>query len=530
MIMFLAVKPRHQQMSHFVLNRDLDDSTVTTELILDLMDQGICLLDSHLNVRVFNQRFVDGLRLPAGLCRIGVALSPVLESLAESSELSKGYSANTVLDSLEHLEVSQRIKFDATFHDNAVTRVRIRPSADGGFAIATVDVSEARHAEFALRESEARLKQAVRMANLGHWVWDDIEDRCLYFSEEIAHIEGVPMTELFAHYATREGDLKLVHPHDRTRVDALISEAETHKKEYDIEFRLVRPDGVIRYVREIGEPVVDEHGILVRTIGTLQDITGIKRAEEQLRSAKEEADEANRAKSQFLTSMSHELRTPLNAIIGITEILVEESQDNEEQTFHEPLSRISRAGKHLLGLINQILDLSKIEAGKLELERETFDIGLLFDEVSRTADSLAAANRNRLESQCQSEIGCMSGDQMRVRQIALNLLSNACKFTEAGVIRMNTSRVTSPGGERLIFSVADTGIGMSSEQMKNLFTEFTQGDSAITKTYGGTGLGLTITQRLCRMMGGDVTVESTPGQGSVFTVWLPMGTQIDTDP
>ena len=324
--------------------------------------------------------------------------------------------------------------------------------------------------------------------------------------------------------------MKLVHPHDRTRVDALISEAETHKKEYDIEFRLVRPDGVIRYVREIGEPVVDEHGTLVRTIGTLQDITGIKRAEEQLRSAKEEADEANRAKSQFLTSMSHELRTPLNAIIGITEILVEESQDNEEQTFHEPLSRISRAGKHLLGLINQILDLSKIEAGKLELERETFDIGLLFDEVSRTADSLAAANRNRLESQCQSEIGCMSGDQMRVRQIALNLLSNACKFTEAGVIRMNTSRVTSPGGERLIFSVADTGIGMSSEQMKNLFTEFTQGDSAITKTYGGTGLGLTITQRLCRMMGGDVTVESTPGQGSVFTVWLPMGTQIDTDP
>lgn len=293
-------------------------------------------------------------------------------------------------------------------------------------------------------------------------------------------------------------------------------------KEYDVEFRLIRPDGVVRNVREIGEPVIDEHGTLVRTIGTLQDITHIKRAEEQLRRAKEEADEANRAKSQFLTSMSHELRTPLNAIIGITEMLVEESEESREQTYQEPLTRISRAGKHLLALIDQILDLSKIEAGKLELESETFDIRSMFNEVALTAESLAEKNNNQLESSCPADIGKMTGDQMRVRQVALNLLSNACKFTTDGVVKLRVERQSHHERDRLCFSVSDTGIGMTPEQMEHLFSEFTQGDSNITKTYGGTGLGLAITQRLCHMMGGEVSVESTAGQGSIFTVWLPV--------
>ena len=175
---------------------------------------------------------------------------------------------------------------------------------------------------------------------------------------------------------------------------------------------------------------------MIRTIGTLQDITHVKRAEEQLRRAKEEADEANRAKSQFLTSMSHELRTPLNAIIGITEMLVEENEETREKTYREPLTRISRAGKHLLALIDQILDLSKIEAGNLELECETFDVGPMFDEVARTAKSLAEKNDNRVEISYPSDIGVMTGDQMRVRQIALNLVSNACKFTSNGVVAL----------------------------------------------------------------------------------------------
>ena len=193
-----------------------------------------------------------------------------------------------------------------------------------------------------------------------------------------------------------------------------------------------------------------------------------------------------------------------------------------EDNYQEPLSRISRAGKHLLGLIDQILDLSKIEAGKLELEHKSFDIGALLDDVTRTAQSLAVKNDNRLTSSYQPDMGRMSGDQMRVRQIALNLLSNACKFTHGGIIQIKAERLMCSGIEGVRFSVTDSGIGMSPEQMENLFSEFTQGDRTITRTYGGTGLGLAITQRLCHMMGGDVAVESTLERGSVFTVWLPI--------
>ena len=508
------------------MNRPATDDVaplqITRERVLELLDQGICLVDSDRQIQLINRRFANGLRLPEELCRMGGPLSPLLHHVVARSELSKGYSEKTLLDSLAQLSASERIKFDATFEDDTVIRIRIRPIVEGGFAITSLDVTETRHGEAALRESEARLKQAVRMADLGHWVWDDLEDRCLYFSEEIARIEGVSMEELFAEYSTREGDLKLVHPDDRARVDALISEAERQRSEYDVEFRLVRPDGVVRHVREIGEPVVDEHGTLIRTIGTLQDITAIKGAEEQLRNAKEEADEANRAKSQFLTSMSHELRTPLNAIIGITEMLVEQTEESGEDSYQEPLGRISRAGKHLLGLIDQILDLSKIEAGKLELEHESFDIGWLLEDVTHTAQSLADKNDNSLTSSYGPDIGRMSGDQMRVRQIALNLLSNACKFTQSGVIHLKARRMMCSGVEGVSLSVTDSGIGMSPEQMENLFSEFTQGDSTITKNYGGTGLGLAITQRLCHMMGGEVKVASAPDQGSVFTVWLPI--------
>ena len=199
---------------------------VSLGLVLDLMDQGLCLVDSNLDIQVFNRRFVEGLRLPSELCEVGRSLSPLLDHVVERCELSKGYSKQTVLEQLTRLHLSERIKFDATFNDGTVLRVRICPIAGGGFAVNCLDVSETRQGEAALRENEARLQQAVRMANLGHWVWDDIEDRRLYFSEEIAQIEGVSMEELFTKYADREGDMRLVHPDDRERIGSLIAEAE----------------------------------------------------------------------------------------------------------------------------------------------------------------------------------------------------------------------------------------------------------------------------------------------------------------
>jgi adenylate cyclase len=229
---------------------------------------------------------------------------------------------------------------------------------------------------------------------------------------------------------------------------------------------------------------------------------------------------ASQHKSQFLASMSHELRTPLNAIIGLTEMMVTNAARFGTEKAAEPLRRVQRAGTHLLGLINQVLDLSKIEAGKLELSPESVNLAPLIDEVVGTARQLAEQNNNRLIVESQPNLGQLIVDPMRLRQILLNLLSNACKFTKQGEVTLHVKKVVN-GRNWIEFAVADTGIGMTPAQQIKLFEEFTQADSSTARQYGGTGLGLAITRKLARMMGGDVTVTSEPGKGSIFTVRLP---------
>jgi len=231
---------------------------------------------------------------------------------------------------------------------------------------------------------------------------------------------------------------------------------------------------------------------------------------------------ASQHKSQFVASMSHELRTPLNAIIGLTEMMVTNAARFGTEKAAEPLKRVHRAGQHLLGLINQVLDLSKIEAGKLELNPESVSLAPLIDEVVGTARQLAQQNKNNLVVEAQEKLGVLTVDPMRLRQILLNLLSNACKFTSQGEVKLRVRKVAD-GRNWVEFAVADTGIGMTPEQQAKLFEEFTQADSSTARRYGGTGLGLAITRKLARMMGGDVTVASEPGKGSVFTVRLPAG-------
>ncbi len=229
---------------------------------------------------------------------------------------------------------------------------------------------------------------------------------------------------------------------------------------------------------------------------------------------------ASRHKSQFLANMSHELRTPLNAIIGLTEMMFTNAARFGTEKATEPLRRVHRAGNHLLGLINQVLDLSKIEAGKLELSPESVSLAPLIDEVIGTARQLAEQNKNRLVVDVQENLGPLTIDPMRLRQILLNLLSNACKFTKEGEVTLRVQKVVD-GRNWIEFAVSDTGIGMTPEQQGKLFEEFTQVDSSTARRYGGTGLGLAITRKLARMMGGDVSVASEPGKGSVFTVCLP---------
>jgi signal transduction histidine kinase len=233
---------------------------------------------------------------------------------------------------------------------------------------------------------------------------------------------------------------------------------------------------------------------------------------------------ASSNKSQFLSSMSHELRTPLNAIIGLTDMMVTHAPRFGTEKAREPLQRVHRAGTHLLGLINQVLDLSKIEAGKLELNPETVQLAPLIEEVVGTARQLAEQNKNCLAVEAQENLGTLTVDPMRLRQILLNLLSNACKFTKEGAVTLRTRKVAN-GGNWLEFAVADTGIGMTPEQQAKLFEEFTQADASTAQRFGGTGLGLAITRKLARLMGGDVTVASEAGKGSEFTVRLPGGTE-----
>ena len=230
---------------------------------------------------------------------------------------------------------------------------------------------------------------------------------------------------------------------------------------------------------------------------------------------------ASQHKSQFVANMSHELRTPLNAIIGYSEMLEEEAQDLGQEGFLPDLKHIQVAGKHLLGLINEILDLSKIEAGKMELFLEDFDVPALVRDIVATVQPLVEKNANTLDVDCADDLGEMHADLTKVRQALFNLLSNACKFTKQGTITLNVSRESVDGGRWLRFRVTDTGIGMTAEQMDKLFQAFSQADVSTTRQFGGTGLGLAISRKFCQMMGGDITVESAFGEGSSFTIHLP---------
>jgi PAS domain S-box-containing protein len=313
-----------------------------------------------------------------------------------------------------------------------------------------------------------------------------------------------------------------VHPDDVEPTVAAWNEAVAERRTFVFEHRVRRHDGRHGTFAIRAVPILDEATGAVREwVGVHTDITEQRLAEARLEASREAAESANRAKSQFIANMSHELRTPLSAVIGYSGMVAEEIEELGHTGLVEDVKKIEANARHLLGLINDVLDLSKIEAGRMTVEAVPFDVATMVDEVVAAATPLAAKKNNRLVVSLPEGLGSMHTDEVKVRQCLLNLIGNAAKFTENGTVTLRAARVRDGDEDWLSFSVEDTGIGMTPEQMSRLFGRFVQADESTTRQFGGTGLGLSITRAFCRKLGGDVTVDSVHGRGSTFTISLP---------
>ncbi|MFC6049554.1 sensor histidine kinase, partial [Methylobacterium hispanicum] len=317
------------------------------------------------------------------------------------------------------------------------------------------------------------------------------------------------------------GWVDAVHPDDRAHAADTWARSVDERQPYEVEYRLRRHDGQWRHMEVRGVPVFDEEGTIREWVGTNVDITDRKEAEAEIERARQSAEAANRAKSQFIANMSHELRTPLSAVIGYSEMLAEELEDVGQSELLPDLRKIEANARHLLSLINDVLDISKIEAGRMTASAETFPVEALVSDVSDAIGALVEKKRNRFDLDLGPDLGTMHQDQTKIRQCLVNLVGNAAKFTEDGAITLVVRRHREGEADWLSFAVRDTGIGMTAEQVGRLFERFSQADESTTRQFGGTGLGLSITRAFCRTMGGDVAVESAPGVGSTFTLRLP---------
>ncbi len=418
---------------------------------------------------------------------------------------------------------------------------RANPIRDGGGRVlrwlgTNTDISDRRDREAALRRSERRFRSLTEASAAIVWHTPASGEM------EAGQTAWAEFTGQDSSQYGGWGWLDAVHPDDRAATAQAWADAMRDTAPYALEHRVRRHDGQWRWMLARGAPVLDDDGRLDGWVGTHTDISARKQSELELEAARDTAEAANRAKSQFIANMSHELRTPLSAVIGYSEMLEEEVEELGQTQLLGDLKKINSNARHLLSLISDVLDISKIEANRMTVFAETVAVGELVGGIASTVESLVARKDNRLVVEAGDRLGTMHTDAVKIRQCLFNLLGNAAKFTEGGQITLSVRREPAggdgaggagtgsngageadAGGERdwLSFAVRDSGIGMTEEQVGRLFERFSQADESTTRQYGGTGLGLAITQGFARLLGGDVTATSEPGRGSVFTLRVP---------
>ncbi len=489
---------------------------------IESISEGFSLYDADDKLIIFNRRYRD-MHGSGSIDAVkqGVSFETIIRHAAASGEIRgaedrvEAWVAERLVRHRdpEGTHVQRRA-------DGRWIQINERRTDDGGTVAIYTDITEMKQAEQAIQESEQRLRVIAEAAPMAVLIvtFDDGIVRyanqrfCEMFGLDASSVVGIAARALY------------VDPKHRKRFIEELRE-RGHVEGMEMLFRRA---GGEEFWALLASQRIEFEGRPAMISG-LADISDRKRMEGELHKAIWATEQATRAKSDFVANMSHELRTPLNAIIGYSEILFEDAQSAGRESDMADLRRIQDAGRHLLGLIDNILDLSKIEAGKMTLYLETFELRPMIDSVAATISPLARKNRNALDVSCVGDVGAIHSDLTKVRQTLFNLLSNACKFTQNGAITLTALRDANEAGDWIEFRVTDTGIGMTPDQQARVFEAFTQADDSTTRTYGGTGLGLAITKNFCRLLGGDVTLTSEAGKGTTFTVRLPAVTQISSD-